>query len=102
MFEQEVIRGVGFSQARCDMETAGGGWTVVQTRRDGSLDFNGTWQEYREGFGSPKAEHWLGNAALHGLTAGGQHQLRVELEDWNQQRRHATYSNFRVASEAQR
>lgn len=90
------------AQAKCDMETAGGGWTVIQTRQDGSLDFNGTWQEYREGFGNPKGEHWLGNAALHALTATGQHQLRIELEDWHQQKRQATYNNFKVASEAQR
>ncbi|XP_040060915.2 fibroleukin isoform X1 [Gasterosteus aculeatus] len=89
-------------EAKCDMETAGGGWTVIQNRRDGSVDFNRTWQEYREGFGSPQGEHWLGNAALHALTSAGQHQLRIELEDWHQQKRHATYNNFRVASEAQR
>lgn len=89
-------------QAKCDMETAGGGWTVIQNRHDGSLDFNRTWQEYREGFGSPLGEHWLGNAALYALTSTGQHQLQIELEDWHQQRRSATYSNFKVASEAQR
>ncbi|KAG9332632.1 hypothetical protein JZ751_014730 [Albula glossodonta] len=86
----------------CDMETAGGGWTVFQRRQDGSVDFNRTWQEYRNGFGSPQGEHWLGNAALHGLTATGQHQLRIQLEDWHQQRRQATYSTFKVASEAYR
>uniref|UniRef100_A0A8C3A866 Fibrinogen C-terminal domain-containing protein n=1 Tax=Cyclopterus lumpus TaxID=8103 RepID=A0A8C3A866_CYCLU len=90
------------AQAKCDMETTGGGWTVIQNRRDGSLDFNRTWQEYREGFGSPQGEHWLGNTALHALTSTGQHQLRIELEDWHQQKRHATYNNFKVASEAQR
>ncbi|XP_029989865.1 fibroleukin [Sphaeramia orbicularis] len=89
-------------EAKCDMETAGGGWTVVQNRQDGSVDFNRTWQEYRDGFGSPQGEHWLGNAALHALTSAGQHQLRIELEDWHQQRRQATYNNFKVASEAQR
>ncbi|KAM8868765.1 fibroleukin [Synchiropus picturatus] len=89
-------------EAKCDMDTAGGGWTVIQTRRDGSVDFNRTWQEYREGFGSPLGEHWLGNAALSALTSTGQHQLRIELEDWHQQKRQATYSNFRVAPEAQR
>uniref|UniRef100_H3DAT9 Si:ch211-157b11.8 n=2 Tax=Tetraodon nigroviridis TaxID=99883 RepID=H3DAT9_TETNG len=89
-------------EAKCDMETAGGGWTVVQARQDGLLDFNRTWQEYREGFGSPKGEHWLGNAALHALTSAGQHQLHIQLEDWYQQKRHATYNNFKVASEAQR
>ncbi|GLD64408.1 fibroleukin-like isoform X2 [Lates japonicus] len=89
-------------EAKCDMETAGGGWTVIQNRQDGSLDFNRTWQEYQEGFGSPQGEHWLGNTALYALTSSGQHQLRIELEDWHQQRRHATYNNFKVASEAQR
>ncbi|KAM6980477.1 fibroleukin [Aplochiton taeniatus] len=89
-------------EATCDMETAGGGWTVFQSRRGGSVDFNRTWQEYREGFGSPQGEHWLGNAALHALTSGGQQQLRIQLEDWHHQRRQATYSTFRVAAEAQR
>uniref|UniRef100_A0A3B4B695 Fibrinogen C-terminal domain-containing protein n=1 Tax=Periophthalmus magnuspinnatus TaxID=409849 RepID=A0A3B4B695_9GOBI len=88
--------------AKCDMEAVGGGWTVIQARHDGSEDFNRTWEEYRQGFGSPLGEHWLGNAALYALTATGQHQLRIELEDWHQQKRHATYSNFRVASEMQR
>ncbi|KAJ0068457.1 hypothetical protein NL108_008400 [Boleophthalmus pectinirostris] len=89
-------------EAKCDMEAADGGWTVIQARYDGSEDFNRTWEEYREGFGSPLGEHWLGNSALCALTATGQHQLRIELEDWHQQKRQATYSNFRVASEAQR
>ncbi|RVE73251.1 hypothetical protein OJAV_G00048820 [Oryzias javanicus] len=89
-------------EAKCDMEAAGGGWTVIQSRRDGSVDFNRTWQEYRDGFGGAQAEHWLGNAAVHALTSAGQHQLRVELEDWHQQERQATYGNFKVASEAQR
>lgn len=90
------------AQAKCDMETAGGGWTVIQNRQDGSLDFNRTWQEYREGFGSRQGEHWLGNAVLSALTSTGQQQLRIELEDWHQQRRQATYNNFKVASESQR
>uniref|UniRef100_A0A3Q2Z035 Si:ch211-157b11.8 n=1 Tax=Hippocampus comes TaxID=109280 RepID=A0A3Q2Z035_HIPCM len=89
-------------EAKCDMVTTGGGWTVIQNRQDGSVDFNRTWQEYREGFGNPQGEHWLGNAALHTLTSTGQHQLRIELEDWHQQSRHATYNNFKVAAEAYR
>ncbi|XP_078479269.1 fibroleukin-like, partial [Lampetra planeri] len=89
-------------EAKCDMETAGGGWTVIQNRQDGSLDFNKTWQEYKEGFGGPQGEHWLGNAVLFALTSTGQHQLRIELEDWYQQRRHAIYNNFKVATESQR
>ncbi|KAM4588759.1 fibroleukin [Odontesthes bonariensis] len=89
-------------EAKCDMETAGGGWTVIQIRMDGSVDFNRTWQEYRDGFGNLQGEHWLGNAVLHALTSTGLHQLRIELEDWHHQKRQATYNNFKVASEAHR
>lgn len=83
----------------CDMVTDGGGWTVFQRRQDGSVDFNRTWQEYKQGFGSLQGEHWLGNEFLHSLTRTGQHALRIELEDWYGVKRHAVYRKFKVASE---
>ncbi|XP_066520139.1 fibrinogen-like protein 1 [Hoplias malabaricus] len=88
-------------EAVCDM-SSGGGWTVFQRRFDGQLDFNRTWREYRDGFGSTQKEHWLGNAVLHALTANGQHTLRITLQDWHQQTRHATYNKFKVAGENHR
>nr|XP_014341884.1 PREDICTED: fibroleukin-like [Latimeria chalumnae] len=86
-------------EAYCDMVTEGGGWTVLQRRQDGSVDFNRTWQEYKNGFGSLQGEHWLGNEKLSELTWSGQHVLRVELEDWFGVKRHAVYHKFKVAGE---
>ena len=40
------------AEGYCDAVTIGGGWLVVQRRQDGSVDFNRSWVEYEEGFGS--------------------------------------------------
>ena len=44
----------------CDMDHAGGGWTVWLNRFDGSLSFDETWSNYENGFGTPSGEHYLG------------------------------------------
>ncbi|XP_051499774.1 tenascin-X-like [Apus apus] len=63
----------------CDMETDGGGWLVFQRRQDGGTDFWRGWDDYVHGFGNVSGEFWLGNAALHELTAETPTELRVDL-----------------------
>ncbi|XP_078699835.1 uncharacterized protein LOC144926706 [Branchiostoma floridae x Branchiostoma belcheri] len=84
----------------CDMDTAGGGWTVIQRRMDGSVPFNRTWEEYKRGFGNKNGEYWLGNDNIHRLTAQKNYTLRVEVMDWENQKRYAEYDTFRVAGES--
>uniref|UniRef100_A0A8C4RDF3 Angiopoietin 2a n=1 Tax=Eptatretus burgeri TaxID=7764 RepID=A0A8C4RDF3_EPTBU len=86
-------------QVFCDMETDGGGWTRIQHREDGSLDFHRTWEEYKQGFGEPGGEHWLGNEPVHQLSRTRPQQLRVELSDWAGSRAFSLYDRFGLASE---
>ena len=41
---------------------------VAQRRYDGSVNFNRSWADYKDGFGSMDGEFWLGNEILHKLT----------------------------------
>ncbi|XP_070532843.1 angiopoietin-4-like [Ptychodera flava] len=68
----------------CDMNTDRGGWTVIQRRQDGSVDFFRDWESYKNGFGNLSGEFWLGNDYLHRLTNQSEkaYQLRVDLEDF--------------------
>ncbi|KAL8179904.1 UNVERIFIED_CONTAM: hypothetical protein K2H54_074015 [Gekko kuhli] len=89
-------------KAYCDMETDAGGWTVIQQRINGSISFQRNWKEYKQGFGDPPGEYWLGNEAVHLLTNQGAYSLRVELVDWEGNRAYAQYEKFQLGSERQR
>ncbi|NXH12116.1 FGL2 protein, partial [Bucco capensis] len=83
----------------CDMQTQGGGWTVLQRRQDGSTNFNRTWNDYKNGFGNLSREFWLGNDKIHLLTKSQEMQLRIDLEDFDGIREYAKYEHFYVANE---
>ena len=88
--------GGGSFNASCDMTTDGGGWTVFQRRQDGSVDFYRNWTDYKYGFGNMSGEFWLGLENIERLTKDNDKELRVDLEDFEMEKRYAKYGTFKV------
>ncbi|VDI46175.1 Hypothetical predicted protein, partial [Mytilus galloprovincialis] len=87
-------------QAYCDMSTDGGGWTVIQKRFDGSVDFNQNWLECENGFGNINGEFWFGNNYVHTLTASGKNELRIDMVDTSNNKKYAVYRIFSIGDAA--
>ncbi|KAK2865924.1 hypothetical protein Q7C36_001980 [Tachysurus vachellii] len=89
----------------CEIDGSGRGWTVLQRRRDGSVNFNRNWIPYKEGFGylSPddSTEFWLGNEKIHLLSVQSSvpYVLRIEMVDWEGIKKFADYAVFKVGPE---
>ncbi|XP_076848419.1 fibrinogen gamma chain [Brachyhypopomus gauderio] len=90
----------------CEIDSVGRGWTVLQRRLDGSVDFSKKWIPYKEGFGylSPDdtTEFWLGNEKINLLTAQSSvpYVLRIEMVDWEGVKKYADYAGFKLGTEA--
>ncbi|XP_036410154.1 angiopoietin-related protein 4 [Megalops cyprinoides] len=81
----------------CEMTTEGG-WTIIQRRQDGSVDFDQLWQAYQNGFGNLNGEFWLGLEKIRSLTKDGDYVLQVQLSDWKEDTQSIRYS-FRLDGE---
>ncbi|CAH1392242.1 unnamed protein product [Nezara viridula] len=93
-----------FLKVFCEQEISDGGWTVIQRRDDVGEpreNFNRDWSDYKNGFGDPAKEFWLGNENIYMLTNNEEHMLRVELEDFEGNKRYAQYSHFKIYSEGE-
>ncbi|KAL6428475.1 hypothetical protein ACFW04_008619 [Cataglyphis niger] len=93
-----------FLKVYCEQEIADGGWTVIQRRDDFGEpreNFNRDWGDYKNGFGDPAKEFWLGNENIYMLTNNEDYILRVELEDFEGNKRYAQYSHFKIYSEGE-
>ena len=88
----------------CNMTLRGGGWTVIQQRMDGSVAFNRTWQDYRNGFGDPNGNYWLGLEKIRRLVTqpGKIFQLYFGMQSFNPRDtyRFSLYNSFSIGSEA--
>lgn len=74
------------------------GWTTIQNRYDGSVDFNRSWHSYSQGFGTPSGEHWIGNDILHHLTSDNCTKLKIIMKDIYENTWEAEYKHFYISS----
>jgi len=90
----------------CDQETDNGGWTVFQRRLNGRTNFYRDWTSYKEGFGNPQREFWLGNDNIYLLTWQAEwpegSELRIDMEDWSHKNHYAQYQKFSVGTEEEK
>ena len=86
-------------QVRCDMNTDGGGWTVILRRRINVLpqvDFDRPWDDYENGFGDLNTEFWLGLRNIHCLTTRDDVDLMIDLREADGNGMTWIYRKFKV------
>lgn len=79
---------------QCEMEEGIGGWTVIQHRFDGSVDFANNWNMYVRGFGKTDGEFWMGNQLIYYLTTEKKNSLKIEMTDLDGKLWVAEYEKF--------
>ena len=93
--------GVKCSNTRvyCDTSSGGGGWTVIQKRKDGNIEFvPRDWVEYEDGFGDLNGEFWIGLRSMHFLTSQGNWELRIDFQLKNGTKSYLHYNKFAIGS----
>ncbi|XP_041448342.1 fibrinogen-like protein 1 [Drosophila obscura] len=89
------VKGMEPFTSPCDSS----GWTVIQRRINGSVDFNRSWANYKDGFGSIHRNFFLGLEKIHQLTLAQPHELYIQLRDVNGTTKYARYDDFKLGSE---
>ncbi len=86
-------------QARCNMESGDGGWTVLVKRTpdvDERVSFKRPWVDYENGFGNLSGEFWYGLKNMHCLTSREPMEVEVEVSKTDGTKIVLSYGNFEV------
>lgn len=86
-------------EAFCDDSIDSGGWTVFYRRKEGTINFNRNWREYRDGFGFLSNEFWLGLERLSFLTNQKKYEIRIDMENVDGSTFYIEYNDFRISDE---
>ncbi|KAL7731832.1 hypothetical protein ACLKA6_017417 [Drosophila palustris] len=96
------IPGVKPFAALCDGNAFGPGWTVIQNRFNGNVEFYRGWKEYKRGFGSLKGEFFLGLEHIYRMTNYERYELFIQLDSTKGGFIYARYDDFQIGNEASR
>ncbi|KAF8773448.1 Techylectin-5A like protein [Argiope bruennichi] len=89
-------------QVYCDMDTEGGGWTVIQRRGDFGRAkdyFFKDWESYKRGFGDIDKDFWFGNDNIFALTSQRLYSIRFDLKAVDGETSYALYDTFWIDDE---
>lgn len=82
----------------CNTDIAGPGWTIIQQRINGGVDFYRNWEEYKNGFGQFwDGDFFLGLEKIHRLTSEIPHELYIHMEKFNGENFFARYDEFAIS-----
>ena len=92
IYRIDPLDGGGGFGVHCDQQTAGGGWTTILRRYDGSLNLDRGWSAYVNGLGDITGEYWMGLATMRRLTGANEFTIRFDLEAPDGEKRYAEYA----------
>ena len=86
-------------QARCNLDSNGGGWIVLLKRTPEASEqtsLSRKWKDYENGFGNLTGEFWYGLKNMHCLTSREPMEVEVEMSKTDGTRAFLSYGNFRI------
>ncbi|XP_001959659.3 microfibril-associated glycoprotein 4 [Drosophila ananassae] len=95
------VPGHGPFPVLCDCELLGLGWTVIQRRRDGLVNFYRDWNDYKTGFGSLGGDFFIGLEKLNWLTKSHPFELYIHMENFQGVKKFAKYDEFLIGDESE-